>query len=165
MPRWFGNLTERPVSGGTYEQNGSGKFSAFDARVLRAIRVLGVTHVWYTGVIAQATKTDFSAYGILRSNPHVVKGEAGSPYAIRDYYDVSAELADNVLERMSEFEALVRRTHDAGMKVVIDFVPNHVARDYRSLGAPDGTPQLGADDKTDKFFDPAYSALLGRQGR
>ena len=152
MPRWFTNVNDHCVPDGTMQQNGSGKFNEIDQRILRAIKHLGVTHVWYTGIIEHATKTVFP--GIAPCNPHVVKGQAGSPYAIRDYYDVSPELADDVSHRMDEFEALVQRTHDAGMKVIIDFVPNHVARQYASDSRPDGVTDLGENDNTGMFFEP-----------
>ena len=107
---------------------------------------MGVSHVWYTGIIRHATQTDYSKYGIPRQHPAVVKGKAGSPYAITDYYDVDPDLAVNVDERMQEFEQLVERTHAAGLKMVIDFVPNHVARQYHSVCKPQGVVDLGADD-------------------
>jgi glycosidase len=104
---------------------------------------MGVTHVWYTGVIEHATKTDYSKDGIKPCNKHVVKGNAGSPYAIRDYYDIDPDLAVNVRRRMAEFENLVERTHNEGLKVIIDFVPNHVAREYHSDAKPRNVSDLG----------------------
>jgi glycosidase len=82
-----------------------------------------------------------------------VKGTAGSPYAIRDYYDVAPALADSVVDRMKEFEDLVDRTHQAGMKVIIDFVPNHVSRQYHSDAKPPFIDNLGQHDDTGKAFD------------
>ena len=70
-----------------------------------------------------------------------VKGKAGSPHAIKDYYDADPDIATDVPGRMNEFENLVNRTHRAGLKVIIDFVPNHVARQYHSDAQPDGTVQ------------------------
>lgn len=154
LPRLFANYCDAPVANGTLEQNGSGKLNAITETVLGAIRDLGVTHVWYTGVIEHAHDVDYTAYGIQRDNAHVVKGHAGSPYAISDYYDIDPDLAENVNERMSEFEALVKRTHDAGMKVIIDFVPNHVARRYHSDVKPIGIEDFGAGDNTEMFFNP-----------
>ncbi|MDE6765343.1 MAG: alpha-amylase [Duncaniella sp.] len=140
---------------GTISQNGCGKMNRITDTVLNSIKELGVTHVWYTGIIEHATKTDYSAEGILPpDNPHVVKGQAGSPYAIKDYYDVDPDLAESVPDRMKEFEQLVARTHDAGLEVIIDFVPNHTARHYHSDCAPSGVEDFGAHDDTDKFFDP-----------
>ncbi|MBR1804565.1 MAG: alpha-amylase [Muribaculaceae bacterium] len=153
MPRWFTNMNDHCQPGGTMQQNGVGKFNDIDSHILSAIKHLGVTHVWYTGIIEHATKTHFD--GIAPCNPHVVKGQAGSPYAIRDYYDVSPELACDVPHRMDEFEALVQRTHDAGMKVIIDFVPNHVARQYGSDAKPDNVADLGEADNPEMFFDPS----------
>ena len=153
--RLFGNKTKSVVPDGDLTQNGSGKMSDIDRDTLRRIRQMGVTHVWYTGIIRHATTTDYSAFGIPRQTPQVVKGKAGSPYAITDYYDVDPDLATDVARRMEEFEELLRRTHDEGMKVVIDFVPNHVAREYRSVCKPEMVRDLGADDNTDMHFSTA----------
>ena len=126
--RLFGNTTKSVVPDGDIKQNGCGKLNDIDHATLRRIHQMGVTHVWYTGVIRHATTTDYSVYGIPVQTPQVVKGKAGSPYAITDYYDVDPDLATDVDKRMEEFLALVKRTHEEGMNVVIDFVPNHVAR-------------------------------------
>ena len=154
LPRLYTNYCPAPVHNGTLRQNGSGKLNAITDRVLRDIRSLGTTHVWYTGVIEHAHDADYTAYGIPRHNPHVIKGHAGSPYAITDYYDIDPDLAEDVPHRMDEFEALVARTHKAGMKVIIDFVPNHVARQYASDAKPVGIEDLGHGDNRDMFFSP-----------
>ena len=154
MPRWFTNCNNHCVPGGSIRQNGCGKFNDIDGAKLRAIKSMGVTHVWFTGVIEHATATNYSRQGITPCNPHVVKGKAGSPYAIRDYYDVCPDLAVKVKDRMKEFESLVERTHRAGLKVIIDFVPNHVAREYESDAKPAGTQDLGEGDNPMMFFDP-----------
>lgn len=152
--RLFGNRNTTRVPNGTLRVNGTGKMSDFDAERLRRIHDMGFTHVWYTGVIRHATATDYSKHGIPRQHPSVVKGVAGSPYAITDYYDIDPDLADDIDRRMDEFQLLVDRTHQAGMKVVIDFVPNHVAREYHSIMKPDGVRDLGEDDDTGKHFSP-----------
>lgn len=144
--RLFGNVCFANVKGGSLEENGCGHFSAFSSGVLREFAGLGITHVWYTGVIAHASKTDRSSLGIPADHPAIVKGCAGSPYAIRDYYDVDPDLADVPEDRMKDFLNLVYRTHDAGLKVVLDFVPNHVARCYVSRCKPAGVRDLGEDD-------------------
>ncbi|MDE6466804.1 MAG: alpha-amylase [Duncaniella sp.] len=155
FPRLLTNNNPSCIPNGTISQNGCGKMNRITDTVLNSIKELGVTHVWYTGIIEHATKTDYSAEGILPpDNPHVVKGQAGSPYAIKDYYDVDPDLAESVPDRMKEFEQLVARTHDAGLEVIIDFVPNHTARHYHSDCAPSGVEDFGAHDDTDKFFDP-----------
>lgn len=150
--RLFGNRNQTRKECGTIEENGSGKMRDFDREVLRRIKALGVTHVWYTGIIRHATTTDYSAFGIPCQHPAIVKGRAGSPYAITDYYDIDPDIADDVDNRMAEFEALVERTHKAGMQVVIDFVPNHVARQYRSIAKPDGVKDLGETDNDGMHF-------------
>ena len=152
--RLFGNHNTARVPNGTLRVNGTGKMSDFDAERLRRIHGMGFTHVWYTGVIRHATATDYSKHGIPRQHPSVVKGVAGSPYAITDYYDIDPDLADDIDQRMSEFQQLVERTHQAGMKVIIDFVPNHVAREYHSIMKPEGVRDLGEDDDTGKHFSP-----------
>ena len=153
FPRWFGNLRPSPVMNGSLAENGVGKFSAFTPLALSKIKELGVTHVWYTGVIEHATKTDYTMFGIRKDHSAVVKGKAGSPYAIKDYYDIDPDLADNIQNRMSEFEGLVKRTHEAGMKVIIDFVPNHVARQYFSDAREPFVEDLGQTDNVSKAFD------------
>ncbi|MCM1520345.1 MAG: alpha-amylase family glycosyl hydrolase [Lachnoclostridium sp.] len=150
--RLFTNDNPTCIPSGTLAQNGSGKFNKITTEVLESIKQLGITHIWYTGIIEHATRTDYSACGISPDNPYVVKGQAGSPYAIKDYYDVDPDLAEDVDNRMAEFEALVERTHEAGMKVIIDFVPNHTARRYHSDAAPSGIRDLGQDDDTNLFF-------------
>lgn len=152
--RLFGNEEVRNEYNGTIEQNGCGKMDAITNQALHDIKKLGATHVWYTGVIAHASQTDYSAYGMPANHPSVVKGKAGSPYAIRDYYDIDPDLAVDVEKRMEEFEKLVKRTHDNGLKVIIDFVPNHVARQYHSIAKPLGVHDLGADDDNTKAFSP-----------
>lgn len=155
LPRLFTNYTSDPVPDGTIEQNGSGKLNLITSTVLKQIRELGATHVWYTGVIEHAHTPDYTKYGIPRHNPHVIKGKAGSPYAITDYYDIDPDLAVDVDRRIDEFERLIARTHRAGLKVIIDFVPNHVAREYASDHLPAGVEDLGHGDNREMFFSPA----------
>lgn len=154
LPRLFTNYCDTPVVNGPITRNGSGKLNSINTKILKEIKDLGATHVWYTGVIEHSHDADYTAYGIPRDNPYVVKGHAGSPYAITDYYDIDPDLAEDVPSRIAEFEALVDRTHDAGLKVIIDFVPNHVARQYRSDAKPSGIGDLGQGDNTDMFFSP-----------
>lgn len=138
---------------GTLEENGVGKFNDINERLLGEVKKMGFSHIWYTGVIEHATMTDYTQYGIPLDDADVVKGRAGSPYAIKDYYDVSPDLAVDVPKRMQEFEALLNRTHKAGLKVIIDFVPNHVARSYHSDAKPAGVKDLGEGDDKSKIFD------------
>ena len=152
--RLFGNKGLRNKRNGTLEENGCGKMNEFTDKALHEIKKLGATHIWYTGVIAHASQTDYSAYGIPRNHPSIVKGKAGSPYAIRDYYDIDPDLAVLVEHRMEEFEALVERSHKNGLNVIIDFVPNHVARQYHSVAKPEDVKDLGEDDDTSKAFAP-----------
>ena len=146
--RLFGNKETANKPWGTIEENGVGKFNDFTHAALRGIRELGTTHVWYTGVPHHAVIRDYTEYGISNDDPEVVKGRAGSPYAVRDYYNVNPDLAENPAERLREFEALIERTHENGMKVIIDIVPNHVARGYNSQSRPDGVDDFGANDDT-----------------
>lgn len=152
--RLFGNQVLTCKTNGSIDENGCGKMDNFTEQALAEIKKLGTTHIWYTGVIAHATQTDYTRYGLSKDHPAVVKGKAGSPYAIKDYYDIDPDLAVNVDKRMEEFEALVARTHEAGMKMIIDFVPNHVARQYKSLAKPEGVKDLGEGDDTTVSFSP-----------
>lgn len=152
--RLFGNNNNHCIYNGDISQNGCGKMADFTAKALGEIKKLGATHIWYTGIIEHASQTDYRRYNIRPDHPAIVKGKAGSPYAIKDYYDVDPDLATDVPGRMKEFENLVSRTHRAGLKVIIDFVPNHVARQYHSDAQPDGTTQLGANDDPNYSFSP-----------
>ena len=152
LPRLFGNTNTNCIEGGTIEQNGCGKFNDITTEALRCIRSLGATHVWYTGILEHTTRTDYTKYGIENTHPATVKGEAGSPYAIKDYYDVDPDLAVNIEKRREEFRSLVERTHKEGMKVIIDFIPNHVARHYKSDNRPEGTFDFGQNDDKSCFF-------------
>ena len=149
FPRLFSNTRETSVFNGSLSENGCGKFNHLDIKVLEAIADLGCTHIWLTGILRHSTKTDYSYAGLENSPPDIVKGTAGSPYAVQDYFDVDPDLAQSVPNRMIEFMDLVDRIHQIGLKVIIDFIPNHVARNYHSLLLPDGCTDLGEkDDKT-----------------
>ena len=154
LPRLYGNRNTTRKENGSIADNGCGKFNDLTTSVLKSIQQKGVSHIWFTGVIRHATKTDYTAHGIPANHPAIVKGNAGSPYAITDYYDVDPDLAEDVDNRMAEFEALVSRARKARLGVIIDFVPNHVARQYASLCKPKGVKDLGADDNCDHGFDP-----------
>ena len=154
LPRLFGASSTTNVPHGSIMQNGCGKLNDYTTKALKQIRSLGFNYIWYTGIIEHATKTDYSQFGIKADNPLVVKGNAGSPYAIKDYYDIDPDLAVDVPHRMKEFEQLVGRTHRAGLKMLIDFVPNHVARQYHSDAKPLGVSDLGEHDDTSAFFSP-----------
>lgn len=150
--RLFGNRNNTCKCNGTVTENGCGKMSFFSEKILKQIKAKGMTHIWYTGVIRHASATDYSSFGIPTQHPAVVKGKAGSPYAITDYYDIDPDIADKVPDRMKEFEALIRRTHRCGLGFIMDFVPNHVARQYRSIAKPDGVKDLGEDDDKEMGF-------------
>lgn len=152
--RLFGNNNNHCTYNGDLATNGCGKMADFTINALEEIKKLGATHIWYTGIIEHATQTDYQSYQITPDHPAIVKGKAGSPYAIKDYYDVDPDLANDVLERMQEFENLIKRTHRSGIKAIIDFVPNHVARQYHSDAQPDGTTELGANDDSSYSFSP-----------
>ena len=152
--RLFGNANTTNKPWGTKSENGVGKFADFTPKALSEISDLGVTHVWYTGVLHHAMVTDYSEAGLPGDDPDVVKGRAGSPYAIKDYYNVNPDLALDPVQRLVEFKDLVQRTHDAGMKVLIDIVPNHVARKYEGGSTPAGLLPFGADDDTTKDYHP-----------
>ncbi len=166
LPRLWGNDKVRPKKNGGLKDNGTGKFSDIDAWTLEYLKWLGCSHIWYTGVLRHSTQA--SEQGCTASHPQFVKGLAGSPYAICDYYDVNAYLADKPEDRMGEFEALIERTHKAGLKLIIDFVPNHVARDYGKVTPSEGHPMLGADDdktvhwkmENDFFYYPGEKLTL-----
>lgn len=152
LPRLFGNKNTTNKFYGSVEENGCGKFNDITSKAITEIKAMGFTHIWYTGVIEHATMTNYLAHGIKPDDPDVVKGRAGSPYAIKDYYDVDPDLAVNVPNRMAEFEALIARTQEEGLKVIIDLVPNHVARTYQSDVKPASVRDFGEDDDVTQAF-------------
>ena len=154
LVRHFGNQNSTNAYYGSITENGSGKFNDINDKALSELKKMGVNYVWYTGVIEHATMTDYTKDGIKADDPDIVKGRAGSPYAIKDYYDVDPDLAVDVKNRMVEYEALIKRTHSQGLKVLMDFIPNHVARTYHSDVKPNNVVDLGANDNKSKSFDP-----------
>ena len=152
FPRLFGNTNTTNKPWGTIEENGTGKFSDFSEEALQEIKDLGVTYIWYTGVPHHGVITDYSKYGISKDDPDIFKGRAGSPYAVKDYYNVNPDLAENPKHRLEEFKALVDRTHKAGLKLLIDIVPNHVARNYEGKSTPEGLEPFGASDDTSVVY-------------
>ena len=146
--RLFGNTNTTNKPWGTIGENGVGKFSDFTDKALMEIKDLGITHIWYTGVPHHAVVTDYTKYNISNDDPDVVKGRAGSPYAVKDYYNVNPDLADDPMNRLEEFKSLIERTHTAGLKLLIDIVPNHVARQYEGGSTPNGKTPFGAKDDT-----------------
>lgn len=155
ISRLFSNTCPNPVPDGPINVNGSGKLNGITKESINYIKSLGCNYIWLTGVLEHSHDADYTQYGIARNNPHVIKGRAGSPYAITDYYDIDPDIAENVEKRIDEFDACVQRIHKAGMKVVIDFVPNHVAREYHSDAAPKGVEDFGTGDNNDMFFSPS----------
>lgn len=154
FPRIFANRNADLIPNGRIETNGAGKLNDINSEVLSSLAALGATHIWYTGVIEHAHDVDFTRFGIEKHNRNVIKGRAGSPYAITDYYDIDPDIAVDVEHRMDEFRQLVERTHREGLKVIIDFVPNHVGRQYHSDSAPAGVRDFGDGDNKDMFFAP-----------
>mgnify|MGYP001042695075 CR=1 FL=1 len=150
--RLFGNDNTTNKPWGTIEENGVGKFNDFTPEALAEIRELGVSHIWYTGVLHHAMVTDYSSYGISNDDPDIVKGRAGSPYAVKDYYSVDPDMAVDPSKRMEEFQALIDRTHEQKMKVIIDIVPNHIARKYEGMNNPEGISDFGAHDDTSQAY-------------
>jgi len=163
--RLFGNKSTSNKPWGSKEENGVGKFADITNKALKGIKELGVTHIWYTGVPHHALIADYSQYGISMDDPDVVKGRAGSPYAVKDYYSVNPDLAIDPENRIAEFEALIARTHHNNMKVMIDIVPNHVARNYHSLDKPAGVHDFGVDDNVNQAYarENNYYYVAGEQ--
>lgn len=151
IPRLYGNINNKCKCDGTIEENGCGKLSDINDLALEQIASMGISHVWYTGLIRHASTTHYP-FESWPANANVVKGRAGSPYAICDYYDIDPDLSTNVDKRMEEFQSLVERTHKHHLKVIIDFVPNHVARNYYSDSQP-SRPQLGDSDNVMSAFE------------
>lgn len=153
MVRTFGNTNETGKSHGSLAENGCGKFSDINEAALKSLKEMGFTHIWLTGVLEHASLTAYAHRPA--DSMDVVKGVAGSPYAIKDYFDVSPDYAECEETRLDEFRALVDRIHAHGLKVMMDFVPNHVARDYQSDVRPDLA--FGVGDDPAQFFSRDHS--------
>lgn len=166
LPRLWGNNNTRKKKNGKLSENGSGHFSDIDTNTIEYLKWLGCSHVWFTGIIRHSTQSDEG--GCMPSHPQIVKGKAGSPYAICDYYDVNPYLADEPDKRMAEFEDLIKRVHESGLKVIIDFVPNHVSRDYGKVNHASNHSILGGNDdksvhwtaENDFFYYPGQDLVL-----
>lgn len=154
LPRLLGNTNERNLPNGTIEENGCGKFNDITSTFLNQLKKSGYSHIWLIGILAHASTTDYTKYGIPPEFPEIIKGKAGSPYAVRDYYDVDPDLAVSVKDRMNEFDAAVSRIHKAGLKLIVDFIPNHLARNYQSINRPRGVKDFGANDDKTVAFSP-----------
>jgi glycosidase len=150
--RLFSNTASVNQWNGDLETNGVGKLEQIDSAAIEGLRELGVTHVWLAGVLQQATATGYPEIGQPADDPDVLKGLAGSIYAVRDYFDICPDYAVDPAQRAEEFAALVDRLHQHELKVIIDLVPNHVARTYHSEIRPD--LDFGAGDDPAVFFDP-----------
>ena len=157
--RWFSNTKTKNKPFGTVKENGCGKFNDINERVLKSLKEFGVTHIWYTGVLEHSTMTAYPEINQPADDPRIVKGRAGSPYAVRDYYDVDPDLAVDIPNRMAEFEAMISRTKSAGLKSIIDFIPNHVARSYQSDMNPGNIPDFGTSDDKTVLFHPDNNFL------
>ena len=150
--RTFGNKNKDVVFDGDKSQNRCGTFADINDKALDALKALGITHIWLTGVIRHSSMTAYPELGIRSTNPLITKGKAGSPYSIMDYYDIDPDLAVNPQDRMAEFEETLQRIHDKGMKVIMDFIPNHLAREYKSLCKPMYVEDFGVNDNRNVAF-------------
>ncbi len=150
--RTFGNKNTASVFDGDKSQNGCGTFANINDNALESLKSLGITHIWLTGVIRHSSMTAYPELGIKSTNPQITKGKAGSPYSIMDYYDIDPDLAVNPQNRMEEFEETLNRIHEKGMKVIIDFIPNHLAREYKSLNKPYDVEEFGEYDNKNVAF-------------
>ena len=121
--RLFCNQQTDFVFNGSKAENGCGTFNDIDETALNAIKDLGITHIWLTGILEHASES-------TSTHPDITKGRAGSPYAVTDYRAVDPDLGT-----MSDFERLAERIHKHGMKVIIDFIPNHLARQNKGFDA------------------------------
>ena len=150
----WGNTTTNPQKNGDSNTNGTTKFNDVSNKALKVLHDKGFTHLYTTGIVEHATKEDYSKYGCSVDHPSIVKGSCGSPFAIKDYYDVNPFLANKPENRLEEFNLMVERIHESKLKIILDFVPNHLARNYQSDKKPEGVTDFGVDDRNDVTFSP-----------
>ncbi len=107
-PSWImqGNIYEVNVRQYTSE----GTFKAFEANLQR-LKDMGVQTLWFMP-INPISKVDR-------------KGELGSYYAVSNYTAVNPEYGN-----MDDWKSLVKKCHEMGFKVIIDWVPNHTGGDH-----------------------------------
>ena len=150
----WGNTTTNPQKNGNSITNGTTKFNDVSNKALNVLHDKGFTHLYTTGIIEHATKEDYSKYGCSLDHPSIVKGSCGSPFAVKDYYDVNPFLANKPENRLEEFNLMVGRIHENKLKIILDFVPNHLARNYQSDKKPEGVTDFGVNDRNDVTFSP-----------
>ena len=150
----WGNTVTNPQKNGHSTTNGTTKFNDVSDKALEILHDKGFTHLYATGIIEHATKEDYTDYGCTLDHPSIVKGSCGSPFAIKDYYDVNPFLANNPENRLDEFNLMVDRIHLNELKIILDFVPNHLARNYQSDKKPEGVNDFGFNDRNDVDFSP-----------
>lgn len=155
LVRLFGNSVSQPVANGTKEENGCGTFENLSNEALQSIKELGITHIWLTGILRHATQTDYSQIGLPAQHLAVVKGKAGSPYAITDFFELDPDLSKHPEKRWDSFSKCLDRIHAQGLAVVIDFIPNHTARQYSSKKGKEILGwDLGEEDNIQQAFHP-----------
>lgn len=110
-PSWImqGNIYEVNVRQYTPE----GTLNAF-AKHLDRLKAMGVQTIWFMP-INPISKVDR-------------KGSLGSYYAVSDYTAMNPEFGT-----IADLKRLVQSAHERGMKVIIDWVPNHTGGDNRWL--------------------------------
>ncbi len=107
--KWFDSSTIYEVNVRQYTKEGT--FAAF-SRHLPRLQELGVEILWFMPVHpVSITKR---------------KGSLGSYYAVSDFTATNPEFGTN-----EEFKELVIRCHELGMKVILDWVPNHTGWDNK----------------------------------
>lgn len=126
---WSANAVIYEVN--TRQYTDSGTFSEF-ARHIPRLAELGVDILWFMPI-----------HPISELNR---KGELGSYYAVADYKGVNPEFGN-----LDDFRAVVDSAHAAGMKVIIDWVPNHTGCDNVWVSTH---PEYFAKDKDGKMFGP-----------
>ena len=110
-PTWImqGNIYEVNVRQYTPE----GTFNAF-AKHLDRLKAMGVQTIWFMPInpISKLER----------------KGTLGSYYAVSDYTAINPEYGN-----LDDFKNIVNAIHEKGMKVIIDWVPNHTGADHKWL--------------------------------
>ncbi|MBL7813428.1 MAG: alpha-glucosidase C-terminal domain-containing protein [Saprospiraceae bacterium] len=115
-PDWVKNAVIYQVNIRQFSPEGT--FNAF-AEHLERIAALGVDMIWFMPIYPLCDTNK-------KCHPEADTECIGSHYAVYDYFSINPRYGTP-----EDFRNIVKKIHDLGMKVILDFVPNHTGWDSR----------------------------------